>query len=79
MIKLTQDQIEELLDELKDEGNVDEMGVEDVLFAAQYSDTMGQVLDRLLGWLKDMQIEAQCDSKAAAWFEDAAYGYPEES
>lgn len=77
MMTMTETEIDEALAEAQERGWT-RIERADVVCALQYSETRRDVMAYLKSWDDDARIEQECDDKAAAWFEDAAYGYPDE-
>jgi hypothetical protein len=72
MLNLTAVEVREFLAEAHRRG-LSRITREDVIAAAQYSDTSLDLKAYLKSWDHDMRIEQECDDKAAAWFERASY------
>lgn len=77
MLNITTAEAEAILTEAHERGWT-RLTLDDVFGAAQYSDTERDLWGYLREYDDDMRIEQECDDKAAAWFEVASYGYPDE-
>ena len=67
----------EVVEEIVEEFHLDTLEEDDIEQARAYLDagkSESEVTGYMVSWHKQTVQEAECDSKAAAWFEDAAYG-----